>query len=52
MSTARAASSRTGSGTAVASATGGGMYRLVPSVLAAIVFGLINVWVLPAETLR
>jgi hypothetical protein len=36
----------------MASQTGGGLYWLVPSVLAAIVFGLINVWVLLAEILR
>jgi hypothetical protein len=32
--------------------TGGGLYWLVPSVLAALVFGLINVWVLLVEILR
>jgi hypothetical protein len=31
---------------------GGGLYWLVPSVLAAILFGLINVWVLLVEILR
>ncbi len=31
---------------------GGGLYWLVPSVLAAIVFGLINAWVLLVEILR
>jgi hypothetical protein len=31
---------------------GGGLYWLVPSVLAAIIFGLINVWVLLVEILR
>jgi modulator of FtsH protease len=42
---------------AVAGATligqaGGGLYWLVPSVLSALVFGLINVWVLLVEILR
>jgi hypothetical protein len=32
--------------------TGGGLYWLVPSVLAALIFGLINVWVLLVEILR
>ena len=32
--------------------TGGGLYWLVPSVLAAITFGLINAWVLLVEILR
>jgi hypothetical protein len=31
---------------------GGGLYWLVPSVLAAITFGLINAWVLLVEILR
>jgi hypothetical protein len=31
---------------------GGGLYWLVPSVLAAIVFGLVNAWVLLVEILR
>jgi hypothetical protein len=31
---------------------GGGLYWLVPSVLAAVVFGLLNVWVLLVEILR
>jgi hypothetical protein len=31
---------------------GGGLYWLVPSVLAAVLFGLINVWVLLVEILR
>jgi hypothetical protein len=31
---------------------GGGLYWLVPSVLAALIFGLINVWVLLVEILR
>jgi hypothetical protein len=31
---------------------GGGLYWLVPSVLAAIAFGLINAWVLLVEILR
>jgi hypothetical protein len=38
-------------GTLLAQA-GGGLYWLVPSVLAAIVFGLVNVWVLLVEILR
>jgi len=38
-------------GTLLAQA-GGGLYWLVPSVLAAIIFGLINVWVLLVEILR
>jgi hypothetical protein len=33
-------------------AAGGGLYWLVPSVLAALIFGLINVWVLLVEILR
>jgi hypothetical protein len=32
--------------------SGGGLYWLVPAVLAAIVFGLINAWVLLIEILR
>ncbi len=31
---------------------GGGLYWLVPSVLTALIFGLINVWVLLVEILR
>jgi len=31
---------------------GGGLYWLVPGVLAAIVFGLVNAWVLLVEILR
>ena len=31
---------------------GGGLYRLVPSVRAAIIFGLVNAWVLLVEILR
>jgi hypothetical protein len=31
---------------------GGGLYWVVPAVLAAIVFGLINAWVLLIEILR
>jgi len=31
---------------------GGGLYWLVPSVLAALIFGLVNVWVLLVEILR
>jgi hypothetical protein len=42
---------------AVAGATlavqdGGGLYWLIPSVLAAIIFGLVNTWVLLVEILR
>jgi hypothetical protein len=33
-------------------AGGGGLYWLVPSVLAAIVFGLIDAWVLLVEIMR
>lgn len=47
MSTADAASSWAGFGTAVASAP-----AALAALLAAIVFGLINVWVLLAEILR
>ena len=41
----------------IASATllaqaGGGLYWLVPSVITALVFGLLNVWVLLVEILR
>jgi modulator of FtsH protease len=47
----------TGGCLAVAGATliaesGGGLYWLVPAVLAAIIFGLINAWVLLVEILR
>jgi len=38
-------------GTLLAQA-GGGLYWLVPSVLAALVFGLVNTWVLLVEILR
>lgn len=31
---------------------GGGLYWLVPSVISAIVFGLVNAWVLLVEILR
>jgi hypothetical protein len=31
---------------------GGGLYWLIPSVLAAIIFGLVNTWVLLVEILR
>jgi hypothetical protein len=31
---------------------GGGLYWLVPSVLSALIFGLVNVWVLLVEILR
>lgn len=40
------------SGVTLIAATGGGLYWLVPSVLAALVFGLVNVWVLLVEILR
>jgi hypothetical protein len=39
-------------GATLAGEAGGGLYWLVPSVLAAIIFGLINVWVLLVEILR
>ncbi len=39
-------------GSTVVAAAGGGLYWLVPSVLAALIFGLINVWVLLVEILR
>ena len=39
-------------GATLAAQVGGGLYWLVPSVLAAIIFGLINVWVLLVEILR
>lgn len=39
-------------GATLIAGAGGGLYWLVPSVLAAIVFGLINVWVLLVEILR
>ena len=64
MTTAYTAGSWTGFGTAAASAAaalagatligaaGGGLYWLVPSVVAALIFGLVNVWVLVAEILR
>jgi len=39
-------------GATFAAEAGGGLYWLVPSVLAAIIFGLINVWVLLVEILR
>jgi hypothetical protein len=39
-------------GATLAGGAGGGLYWLVPSVLAAIVFGLNNVWVLLVEILR
>jgi hypothetical protein len=39
-------------GITLAAGHGGGLYWLVPSVLAALVFGLINVWVLLVEILR
>jgi hypothetical protein len=32
--------------------SGGGLYWLVPSVLSALIFGLVNVWVLLVEILR
>jgi hypothetical protein len=39
-------------GATLIAVAGGGLYWLVPSVLAALVFGLINVWVLLVEILR
>jgi len=39
-------------GATLAAQAGGGLYWLVPSVLAAIIFGLLNVWVLLVEILR
>jgi hypothetical protein len=39
-------------GVSLLAAGGGGLYWLVPSVLTAIVFGLINAWVLLVEIMR
>jgi hypothetical protein len=39
-------------GVTLAAQAGGGLYWLVPAFLAAIIFGLINVWVLLVEILR
>jgi hypothetical protein len=39
-------------GATLAAQAGGGLYWLVPSVIAAIAFGLANVWVLLVEILR
>ncbi len=39
-------------GATLIAAAGGGLYWLVPSVLAALIFGLINVWVLLVEIKR
>jgi len=39
-------------GITLIAAAGGGLYWLVPSVLAALIFGLVNVWVLLVEILR
>jgi hypothetical protein len=39
-------------GATLIAAAGGGLYWPVPSVLAALIFGLINVWVLLVEILR
>jgi hypothetical protein len=39
-------------GATLIAGAGGGLYWLVPSVLAALVFGLINVWILLVEILR
>jgi hypothetical protein len=39
-------------GATLAAQAGGGLYWLVPGVLSAIIFGLINVWVLLVEILR
>jgi hypothetical protein len=40
------------SGATLLAQVAGGLYRLVPSVLAAIIFGLINAWVLLVEILH
>jgi hypothetical protein len=42
----------TAAGASLLALAGGGLYWLVPSVLAAIVFGLVNTWVLLVEILR
>ncbi|MGB6457295.1 MAG: hypothetical protein WBH47_22730 [Streptosporangiaceae bacterium] len=39
-------------GATLIAAAGGGLYWLVPSVIAALIFGLLNVWVLLVEILR
>jgi hypothetical protein len=39
-------------GATLIAAAGGGLYWLVPSVVAALVFGMINAWVLLVEILR
>jgi hypothetical protein len=39
-------------GSTLIAGAGGGLYWLVPSVLAAVIFGLINAWVLLVEILR
>jgi hypothetical protein len=39
-------------GATLAARDGGGLYWIVPSVLAAIVFGLLNAWVLLVEIMR
>jgi len=39
-------------GATLAGQAGGGLYWIVPSVLSAIIFGPINVWVLLVEILR
>jgi len=39
-------------GATLLAAGGGGLYWLVPAVLAAIIFGLVNTWVLLVEILR
>ncbi len=39
-------------GATLLSQAGGGLYWLVPSVLSALIFGLVNVWVLLVEILR
>jgi modulator of FtsH protease len=39
-------------GSTLLAGSGGGLYWLVPAVLAAVIFGLINAWVLLVEILR
>jgi hypothetical protein len=39
-------------GATLIAAAGGGLYWLVPGLLAALIFGLVNVWVLLVEILR
>jgi hypothetical protein len=52
MSTAYAAAGWAIAGATLLAQAGGGLYWLVPSVLAAIIFGLVNAWVLLVEILR